>query len=130
MLNIDQLKYDFEKPFHTLIKKLKIFYVDKQFNEIYWYNMNDWFFYSINEHLIVNKRIIHLIFEINKEYICLMFKKYYNFKNIFFSAAEIKAFDINFNKLNIIKIKVAEENTPQTENLYNIWRFNQSKICF
>lgn len=130
MLNIDQLKYDFEKPFHTLIKKLKIFYVNKQINQIYWYNMNDWFFYFINEHLIVNKRIINLMFETNEEYICFMFKKYYNFKDIIFSAAEIDSFDIKFNKLNIIKIKVAEKNTPQTENLYKTWRFNQYKICF
>lgn len=130
MLNIDQLKYDFEKPFHSLMKNTKVFYVDKSINQIYWYNMNDWFFYSINDHLIVNKRIIHLIFEIHKKYICFMFKKYYNFKNIIFSVAEIDAFDIKFNKLNLIKIRVAEENTHQTENLYNTWRLNQSKICF
>ena len=55
-----------KKPFHSLMKNTKVFYVDKSINQIYWYNMNDWFFYSINDHLIVNKRIIHLIFEIHK----------------------------------------------------------------
>lgn len=91
MLNIDQLKYNWKKPFYKLIKDIKqkpevISNLNLPTKNIWWYKGTDWFFLQIGSHLDINREFVtdELKYKLDTEltgdvedYLQYMFKIYY-----------------------------------------------------
>lgn len=90
MLNIDQLKYNWKKPFFDLIKDIKHIKSKNSFsrreNIIWWYRGEDWYFRQNNYYLEINREFVtdELKYKLNieltgdiEEYLQYMFKVYY-----------------------------------------------------
>lgn len=91
MLNIDQLRYHYTKPFFDLIKDIKRIKIIQrkgffQTNIIWWYKREDWYFRQNNYYLEINREFVtdELKYKLNIEltgdiegYLQYMFKIYY-----------------------------------------------------
>lgn len=103
MLNIDKLRYDYERPFLDFINQL-----DCHENILWVHNNTHWVFFRTGTHFFINRSIYIRFLQYDRPFFVKIIKKELNTKNLIIKypssfEKEMIEYHLNINMINQIK---------------------------